>query len=257
MAITTIDYVVFRKLREGGLIPPRPSLLELGEQEWYGDVSLQTLTETIDGLTDPSRREQLHRRMASLLAEKPATFSWDLTKLFYTVFLDYSRTVAIDLHGTETALRLDLNEPVDLGEQFDIVLNGGTAEHVFNLYQFFKSVHELTRPGGLMLHTGPFQGWIEHGFYSFHPGLFWDLAEANRYEMGMLCYAELDPPRMVQIARREQIVEIVRKGGLAANSVLYAVLRKPAEEAPFRIPFQGVYAGKLSDEMMEAWHKLR
>ena len=35
MAITGLEYLVFSSLRQGGLVPPNPRVLELGESNWY------------------------------------------------------------------------------------------------------------------------------------------------------------------------------------------------------------------------------
>ena len=258
MAITIIDYTVFRKLKEARLVPHRPSVIELGEAEWYGDMALETLSECIeDHVPDPVAREQLHQRMVETECGSSPYKRWELAKIFYQVFLDYASITAIDFHGTPEALKLDLNLPVALDRQFDVLLNGGTAEHVFNVHQFFKTSHELTRPGGLMVHAMPFCGWVEHGFYSFNPTFYWDLAIANGYSLPIFAYTELSPPKIVQLTRREDIIGMVRGGELGRSALLYAVFRKDGSESAFRIPMQGVYAGNLTGEMVKAWQEPR
>ena len=258
MALTAVDYHVLESLRKAGLLPARPSVLELGESEWYGDIPPQDLAGLIDRVaTEPERRQALHARLRDILAGKSPHRSWDLAKLFYTAILDYREIVAIDFHGTPAAKRIDLNEPLDLGQRFELVIDGGTAEHVFNVFQFFKTCHELTQPRGLMLHNNPFRGWLEHGFYNFNPTFYWDLAAANGYEIVMLVYNETDPLRVVQLMTREKIVEMARGGELGANAMLYAVYRKPASDSPFAAPAQAHYIGALSEKMTQAWYELR
>lgn len=258
MALTAVDYSIFATLRSAGSLPERPRVLELGESEWYGDVSPDELTQAIERhVPEPQRRRELKARLDAILGSDSPHASWDLAKLFYAVFLDYSKITAIDFHGTPAALKLDLNEPIGVDEQFDVLLNGGTAEHVFNVFQFFKTCHEVTRPGGLMLHSAPFLGWLEHGFYNFNPTFFWDLALANDYKIEMLAYTEIDPPRVIELRGREQIIELHRSQSLGRNALLYAVFRKPPGEAQFRTPVQGFYAGNLNQELMEAWYRVR
>lgn len=258
MAISSIEYAILRRLHATGAIPPRPSVLELGEAEWYGDVPLRQLSESIDELVeDEDERERVHQRMADVLAANSPNRAWDLAKVFYGALFRFSRLVAIDFHGSETALKIDLNYPVDLDERFDIVLNGGTGEHVFDVCQFYRTVHDLTLPGGLMIHQAPFQGWLEHGFYNFNTGFFWDLAAANDYTVLVFAYVELNPPRIVELASREEIVSMERGKELGRNSLLYVAFRKGAEQTAFRIPRQAVYGDGLSESMIEAWHTLR
>jgi hypothetical protein len=243
MAITSIDRIIFAKLRESKLFPAQPSLLELGEAEWYGDIPIEVLSDDIEDLVpDKEARERLQQRVVDILSGDSPYKSWDIAKVFYHVYTDCRKITAIDLHGTPAAHRLDLNQPAALGEQFDIVFDTGTAEHVFNVYQFFKTTHEATRSGGLMLHTMPFRGWLEHGFYSFNPTFFWDLALANSYTMLILAYTELSPPKLVQLRNRQQIVEMERNKQFGDNALLYAVMKKPDAEVEFSVPMQATYA---------------
>ena len=258
MALTAVDYQVFMALRSEGILPPRPGVLELGEAEWYGDLPPETLADTIDQLAlDPELRAQLHAQLTTALRRESPTWSWDLAKIFYRAVLDYRRIVAIDFHGTPAALKVDLNYPVAVEEQFEMLVNSGTGEHVFNVFQFFKTCHEVTCPGGIMFHSMPFCGWVEHGFYNFNPTFYWDLAAANGYRVVAMFYTEVDPVRLVQLPDREKILDMARSNELGRNALLYAILAKGDAESKFRIPFQAVYAGKLNAEMSKAWHELR
>lgn len=68
--------------------------------------------------------------------------------------------VSIDLNAKDGALPLDLDEPLPehFDGVFDVVTNYGTAEHVNNQYQVFKTIHDSCRRGGLMIHGFPLQG---------------------------------------------------------------------------------------------------
>jgi hypothetical protein len=87
--------------------------------------------------------------------------------------------------GLKTEL-FDLNTD-DLPEHyhgsFDVVLNCGTTEHVTNQINSFKIIHEATKVDGIMLHQMPSVGWLNHGYYTYHPTFFDDLAQANDYEV--------------------------------------------------------------------------
>ena len=70
-------------------------------------------------------------------------------------------------------------------------------------------------------------------------------------------YAEVNPPKMIQIQSREQILEMARNSSIDKNANLIVVLRRPEVEEPFRMPTQGYYAGAISQDASEAWLKLR
>jgi hypothetical protein len=257
MAISAVDCVVFRELAKSRTLPPNPDVLELGEANWYGDVSIDQLVADIQEFAD-GRSLELLRELESLFVQPPQSrIYFDIAKVFYKTFLDYRTITAIDLHGTEQALHFDLNTPVPLDLQYHIVLNTGTAEHVFNVYQVFKTVHERTHPGGLMIHTLPFTGFLDHGFFNFNPTFVADLAAANQYDLILWLHADSQPLRITQIQRIEQLHDMGKRGELGANSSHHVVLRKTAEERPFAVPIQGYYTGNVSDRVKEDWRILR
>lgn len=258
MAITAVEYAIFAELKKSCLLPAHPSLLELGEANWYGDLPLDQLTNDICRLLDdPVRQIGLLEGLIDAVRSQRPEMPWEIAKIFYRLFLDYGETVAIDFDGTEKALRLDLNQPISLGREFDVVFNGGTGEHLFNVWQFFKTIHDHTCRGGVMIHGAPFTGWFDHGFFNFNPTFYWDLAAANGYDVIQLLYTELTPLKMVPILQREQLAEMAKDGKIGANSNLYAVLRKPLADLPFTTPQQGYYAGTVSDRVKESWMSLR
>jgi len=69
----------------------------------------------------------------------------------------------------------DLNEPVPeaLRDRFDVILDGGTLEHVYNTPQALDNVFHMLREGGIFLSFNGITGWAGHGFYQFSPELVW------------------------------------------------------------------------------------
>jgi len=73
----------------------------------------------------------------------------------------------------------------------------------------------------------------------------------------MFLYAELNPPKVVQLFHREQILEMVKTDAIGKNAVLFAIFRRPEQSEPFRIPMQGFYSGTISQAVSDAWYSLR
>lgn len=257
MAITQIEYALIRRLAAEDLFPGRTTLLELGQSNWYGDVALDTLVEDIRKFA-PSEADTLITRLAALSKDKPEHYLFKIADVFWATFLGDHAYTAIDLDGVdERAHKLDLNTPLSIEETYDVVCNFGTAEHVFNVYQVFKTIHERTKPGGLMIHGLPFQGWTDHGFYNFQPTFYFDLAEANQYGNVAFLYAEISPPRLVPIKDRSTVLDMVERGEMGPNAMLFAAFRKPHEDEAFVAPRQGYYARRLDPETAERWKTLR
>ncbi|MFM9970246.1 MAG: hypothetical protein ACKVQK_17790 [Burkholderiales bacterium] len=86
---------------------------------------------------------------------------------------------------------LDLNHenlPSRHGESYDVVLNIGTTEHVFNQYNSFKVIHEAARAGGYMVHQLPAAGYTDHGYFMYAGRMFFELASYNKYEIVDIWY---------------------------------------------------------------------
>jgi SAM-dependent methyltransferase len=262
MALAYPHIALFWTLRNAGIVGDgiSRSVLEFGEQNWFGDVDPAGLAGLIEQLApNDCARDELGERLESLLAAPPGDQRlFDLAKLFYRIVLGEHSYRAIDLHGTQVAEQFDLNLPLPFPEQFDVVTNLGTAEHVFNQYQLFKSMHEKTRPAGLMIHSLPNQGCYDHGFYNYHPTFVFDLSAANHYQIVTLQYIDgtTSPQTLTQIAGRAAYVSLALDKKLSNYSGLLAVLRKPAEDAPFAVPQQGYYDNQLPPDLMEAWNRL-
>jgi hypothetical protein len=258
MAISATNYYITRDLRANNLLPQHGALLEIGEANWYGDVNPLDLLQDVDKfVVDPARRSALAERLRATVGDGKSVNKFDVAKIYYEIFYAPVEMQAIDLHGTEHAQPLDLNGPISLSRQFHVVINNGTAEHVFNIGQLLRTIHEVTLPGGMMIHESPFTGWIDHGFYSLQPTLFFDLAAANGYLILGMLIQDMTGFAITQLPTRESVYELAQSGQIADNTMLMTVLVKGNVEAPFQIPMQGYYGSKLSAAGEQAWRVMR
>jgi hypothetical protein len=255
MALSQPLYAILRWMFQQGLLPQNGALLEFGESNWYGDMALDALTADIETLvSDPARRARIVATIRKAALEEDPDDPFTIVKAVYSALLNPSLVHSIDLHGSPAAFRFDLNGPVPLAERYECTLNNGTAEHIFNVGQFFKTMHECTKPSGLMLHDGPFTGWINHGFYAFQPTLYMDLAGANSYDVVALFLMDWHAKTVEPLADRRAMLAMIKSCGEAHRSAsLFVALRKPADGRPFVMPFQGYYADTLPPEERQAW----
>ncbi len=186
-----------------------------------------------------------------------------LTTKDFILSLGYKKYLSIDVNGAYGSLSYDLNEVIkdkyNYKKTYDLVINNGTGEHVFNQYSLFKNMHNFCSPGGIMLHILPFIDWINHGFYSFHPIVFGDIASSNNYKIKKMSFANRDGGELLinkeyynnvyeQIKPRDnnsffyKIIEHAKRH-LGRNIIIVCALEKILE-SEFKIPLQGKY---LSD----------
>lgn len=94
---------------------------------------------------------------------------------------------ALDASGFEGAnLVHDLNVPVpeDWHARYDVVIDGGTLEHVFDFPTALANALRMVAPGGHYVAMTPGNGDLGHGFYQFSPELlFRALSPAHGFEL--------------------------------------------------------------------------
>src|SRR5580700_2983078 len=95
--------------------------------------------------------------------------------------------VSIDWHGQNGALRLDMSQPVAgfLFNRFDVLTDFGFSEHVQNQYQNWKNIHDIVKPGGIMIHELPGQPMFpaHETCPWFTTDFFWGMAFRQNYKV--------------------------------------------------------------------------
>jgi SAM-dependent methyltransferase len=104
-------------------------------------------------------------------------------KLFLRYF-KVSNYSILDIDSSEGAnFVYDLNEFIsdtNLIGVFDIIIDGGTQEHIFDNTRFTINIFNFLRPNGLYFFDLPANGYMEHGFRQYSPTYFYDLCFHNK-----------------------------------------------------------------------------
>lgn len=105
---------------------------------------------------------------------------------FLRQIVDCESIDSIDHSDFEAATILhDLNQPVpaELHEQYDLVLDGGTLEHIFHLPTAISNYINMLAVGGTLVLGTNANNHCGHGFYQFSPELFFRVfSELNGFE---------------------------------------------------------------------------
>ena len=112
--------------------------------------------------------------------------------------LGFSEISSIDGNDYEDAdIIHDFNLPIpnELRNSFDMVFDGGTLEHVFDIRQSLENMCSLLRPNGLAIHLSPSHNHVDHGFYMFSPTLFYDYYTENGFRILKSELFEYEPDR--------------------------------------------------------------
>jgi len=188
------------------------------------------------------------------------------TKKFF-LSLNFSNYESIDVNGAYNSFLYDLNfdliEKYDFNQVYDLVINNGTGEHVFNQFSLLKNIHQLCKASGIMLHILPFIDWINHGFYNFNPIFFADLAASNNYDIVKISLANRNGDEIIFDKNYyhhayEQVKPKIKesffaktidlaKDKLGKNIIIVCALQK-LDKKKFIIPLQGKYLEDIENK---------
>jgi SAM-dependent methyltransferase len=183
-------------IREAIHRPFAGSIVTLGRQHVYVTSGEVNEMATNCGLSLRRIPIELHRE-PDLAKRGFVSDDWLLKSLGFDeiVRVDYS-----NYESSEVILDLnDLNTPDSLATRFDVVLDSGTLEHVFDIAAGLRHCVRMVRTGGRVIHLTPSSNCVEHGFYSVSPTLYADFYSASgfRVDKVWLCEIPLDLPRGV------------------------------------------------------------
>ncbi|MDO5640778.1 MAG: class I SAM-dependent methyltransferase [Paracoccus sp. (in: a-proteobacteria)] len=106
----------------------------------------------------------------------------------YLNTIGWPKLESLDFSAIEGAEYIhDLSLPVgkELQSKFDLIYDGGTTEHVFDIAQSFRNVDAMLRDNGIFVSCVGTDGWFGHGFYQVGPDIPW------RYWVASLGYKML------------------------------------------------------------------
>jgi hypothetical protein len=171
--------------RRGHLTPKRNRVLDIGPQNVYSATKNQ-LHQFVAAQGQIVQDDVLTREIERLVyfsTPRPDERTTLLSEITDLTNIEYNSFDVCPALKTEI---LDLNFdtlPPKYNEYYDLVINSGTTEHIFNQWNCFELMHDATRVGGVMYCQLPATGYLDHGYFCYTPLFFRDIAAANKYEL--------------------------------------------------------------------------
>ncbi len=172
--------------------------------------------------------------------------------------LGFSTVESIDYSDGERPTHLhDMNLPVPshLHNKYDVIYDGGTLEHIFNLPQSLKNIHAMLKNGGIVIHHSPSCNFVDHGFYSFSPTMFYDFYSQNKWDILQMYLVE-NKKIHNDFSRPIKIYDYVPGGirhlsmggwgGVDKLLMVWCVAKKTTNSSCNVIPQQSMYLQKWS-----------
>ena len=149
--------------------------------------------------------------------------------------LDYS-----NFENAEIVHNLNYPVPDELCNRFDLIVDGGTIEHVFDVRQSLMNIALMLKPGGRIIHLSPASNYVNHGFYQFSPTLFYDYYAANDFVNLKGFIVEHD---IHYASRPWEFFEVGVEGRFASNQALATVFvaEKSINSTVDKVPMQSYY----------------
>jgi hypothetical protein len=142
----------------------------------------------------------------------------------------------------------DMNTPLPAGlATYDLVMECGTIEHIFDISQVFKNMIQLCDVGGSVLHISPLN-WLNHGFWNFSLTAFYDVYRVNGFENPQFWLMNW-PKNYSQVGSSPVLkIDFTPAHILPppqSDFLMVAFTAKKKESVPFKIPIQAAYDPEL------------
>lgn len=232
-------------LKEGSCRPFFGKLLLLGQGDIYFDLEhLKRMAKIANFSLDESI--PVRPSHIDIFAQKGYPHSETVFRM-----LGFSSVSVLDYSGFEGAdIIFDLNNfelPSGLYEQFDMIVDHGTLEHVFHLPNALNNIYRMLKYNGRVMFSSPSGNFFDHGFYMLQPTLFTDWFAANNWKIESIQIAQFTPNQETEppffMDYEPGIFDILSYGRM--DNKLYSTIafaKKIDVSTGNHIPVQGAYA---------------
>jgi len=165
------------------------------------------------------------------------------SKYFYQS-LGFQEYKSIDINSEHGAINYDLNKPFEdksLFNKFDVVTDHGSCEHIFNVSECYRTIHNLTKKDGYIIIA---QGLLKgNGYFLFDKAFVEGMSAANNYKIIFSSYTistgtktKNGSNHQFHIPQTESLFDSINFSKIR-NIGIYAVLQKQSND-DFKIPYQ-------------------
>lgn len=219
----------------------------LGRQYLFGDRQKLIAILRESGYEVP---EDCVRRLLVPNTGQPEVYSEE----FFST-LGAKEIFAIDVSDYEGAQIVhDMTRPLPdaLVSSFDLVVDGGTLEHIFDLPTALRNATRMVRPGGRFISLTMANNFCGHGFYQFSPELFYRfLCPENGYTIeACVVWEDIPRSRFYHVPDPDAVRERINLTS-EFGTFMYIQAKRLDDAAREFIPYQGVYTRLWNGEFGE------
>jgi hypothetical protein len=159
---------------------------------------------------------------------------------------------SFDFNGYEKPTHIhDFNQPIpaEFELRYDLVLDGGSLEHIFNFPTALRNCMSMARMNGMFISCTPCNNQCGHGFYQFSPELYFSLLRGYNGYMNMDIFCHEITPGALWFRVKDPYLVKNRVNMLTWKPIMMVVMARRTENGPlppFRIQqsdYETVWAG--------------
>jgi len=148
--------------------------------------------------------------------------------VFATLGLESDFVDIVASRGFEKVVDLNDPAPAELLGQYDIVYDGGTMEHCFNVGTVMRNILGFTKVGGFIVHLNPIN-YYNHGFFNFNPTFYHDWYTQAGNTIATQFFAMYGP---VLDSKITPLHATQRSRNVPPDSVMLVAARKDSDKIP-------------------------
>lgn len=146
---------------------------------------------------------------------------------------------------------VDLNNPINVRykDKYDLIIDSGTTEHIFNISQAMSNILNMAKVGGYICHTTPFND-PNHGFYSFSPTFYIDFYDENGAELISCNLTQTD-------CNAEEVALPPREVFKFEDGMMFVIAKKHTPIDNIGYPIQGRYKSSSLEDSKSLLYKYK
>ena len=178
---------------------------------------------------------------------------------FFKIFLNAKNVMSLDYSEYENCdIIHDMNLPIDPSyhEKFDVVIDGGSLEHIFNFPVAVANSMKMVKQGGSLFIFTTANNHTGHGFYQFSPELFFRIFQPkNGFEIRNVIL-EKHPFPGVELSPKTKCFSVTdpifvkKRVGLVSQTpvmIMVHAIRTETKSVFAEYPIQSDYASRYDD----------
>ena len=122
-----------------------------------------------------------------------------------------------DFEGCDYIHNMNYPIPADMHGKFDVLIDGGCIEHIYNVPVALDNYMKLVRPGGSVFIFTVANNHMGHGFYQFSPELFYRVLDIENQFSVRDMWLEVHPYPSIELSVKNLCYRVVDPKSVSAR----------------------------------------